>query len=484
MNDARKYDLIIVGSGAGGAAAAYHLTQSGAHVLLLEKGERLPQDGSTLDPARVMRRGEFLAREPWLDRTGAEVFPEEHFNLGGKTKWYGAALIRFAPEEFHADPASGYLPWPVGYDELAPFYTEAERLLGVRAFTAEPDITRIADGLRQCDPNWRSEGLKLGLAQNILSFPEEYRHYDGFASVRGLKSDAESSLLARLAGQPNLDIRTGQPVVELLPNGGVGRVAGVLCADGSRYFADAVILAAGALHSPRLLAAYLRQNGLNSKLPGAHLVGRYYKSHLLTAMLALSRQPVRDQLGKTLLLTHRQMPRSSVQTLGGSLAADIMAQQLPGFVPGLLKRAIASRAQGFFLQTEDVSHADNRVWVDDRGHSHLDYDPARSAAAWAEHRRLVATLRGQLLRQGYVAFAQDIGVTGTAHACGTLVAGRSAESSVVSPEGLVWGLDNLYVADGSILPRSSRVNPALTIYAWGLRVASLIAGRRELRHVA
>jgi len=63
-----QYDVIIIGSGAGGSAAAYHLTQTGKRVLLLEKGEPLPIDGSTLDVDTVMRRGAFLNDEPWLDR--------------------------------------------------------------------------------------------------------------------------------------------------------------------------------------------------------------------------------------------------------------------------------------------------------------------------------------------------------------------------------------------------------------------------------
>ena len=72
----------------------------GQRVLLLEKGEPLPRDGSTQDIARVVHAGEFLSREPWQDGTGRRVVPEEHFNIGGKTKWYGAAMLRFDAREF------------------------------------------------------------------------------------------------------------------------------------------------------------------------------------------------------------------------------------------------------------------------------------------------------------------------------------------------------------------------------------------------
>ena len=112
LNSLTTYDELIVGSGAGGCAAAYQLAQQGRRVLLLEKGAELPRDGSTLDPQRVLRNGEFLSDEPWFDRSGSLFVPEEHFNLGGKTKWYGAALLRFAPHEFEADPAHQCLEWP------------------------------------------------------------------------------------------------------------------------------------------------------------------------------------------------------------------------------------------------------------------------------------------------------------------------------------------------------------------------------------
>jgi choline dehydrogenase-like flavoprotein len=479
-----RYDVIIIGSGAGGSAAAYHLTQTGRRVLLLEKGERLPTDGSTLDADAVMRRGAFLADEAWLDRNANIVTPEEHFNLGGKTKWYGAALLRFAPREFEADPARGFLPWPIAYEELAPFYEEAERLLAVRTFTVEPDLRRLVAGLRRLDVGWSTQVLTLGLDAAILEHADEVRHFDGFASARGLKSDAERCLLDRVRPRPNLEILTGKAARALLPAmHSAGRVAGVECEDGSRYFADTVLLAAGALHSPRLLQRYLEATGLAASLPAYRNVGRNYKFHVLTAMLAFSPRRVRDALGKTLLLTHEAFAHSTVQTLGGNLAAEIVLAQAPRPVPRGLVRPFAQRALGLFLQTEDGSHPDNRILAGTalQPRAQIDHDPARLPEAYAEHAALVSTLRRQLLRLGYPSVSRAIPLAGTAHACGTLAAGVDPARSVVDAAGRVHGMDNLYVVDGSALPRSSRVNPALTIYAWALRVASLLATRQTGR---
>lgn len=475
------YDVIIVGSGAGGSAVAYHLTQTGRRVLLLEKGPVLPKDGSTLDVEQVLRQGAFLADEPWLDRHDRLTVPEEHFNLGGKTKWYGAALLRFAPHEFSADPVHQCLGWPITLGELAPFYDEAERLLGVRRFDVEPGFQQLVAGLRRQDPGWRKEQLALGLAADILAYPPEARHFDGFASVRGLKADAEQSLLLRVAGRPNLEVLTNKPVAALLPAPGrPTAVDGVVCEDGSRFRGRAVVLAAGALHSPRLLQGYFEGTGLAATLPCYASIGRYYKAHVLTAMLAFSHRSVTDVLCKTLLLHHEQLPHSTVQTLGGNLGEEIVLAQAPRHTPAWLARPFARRVVGLFLQTEDGSHRDNRIVARPGagGHPRIDYDGERLPSALSEHRALVRTLRRQLLRMGYLPVARRIPLTGTAHACGTLVTGNDPVSSVVDANACVHGLANVYVADGSVLPRSARVNPALTIYAWGLRVATHL-GRRE-----
>jgi choline dehydrogenase-like flavoprotein len=476
------YDAIIVGSGAGGSAAAYRLARSGKRVLLLERGAPLPRDGSTLDPDKVVRQGRFVAAESWEDGRGGIVVPQERFNLGGKTKWYGAALLRYGRHEFGPDRDHGCIGFPFGYEALEPYYREAEALLGVRTFAAEPDLQRIVAGLSRRDAGWEQRALPMGLAPDILSSPEEARHFDGFASVRGLKSDAETSLLARVADTRNLTVRTGKQVVALEP--GICRrdcVRAVRCADGSRYEGDAIVLAAGALHSCRLLQTYLACHGLGDKVPGYRLVGRYYKYHVLTAMLALAPRPQTDALRKTTLLLHEQLPHSSVQPLGW-IDGALLAPELPRWAPRWSADVLGRRVYGFFLQTEDGSHPDNRVRAGDPGgRPMLDYELARLPAAATEHRRLRRTLTRQLVSLGYGVLTKGIGPAGSAHACGTLVAGRDPAESVVDPWGRVHGFENLFVADGSVLARSARVNPALTIYAWGLRVASAIF-REEISH--
>jgi choline dehydrogenase-like flavoprotein len=176
-----------------------------------------------------------------------------------------------------------------------------------------------------------------------------------------------------------------------------------------------------------------------------------------------------------MLLTHDRFPHSSVQPLG--FDGELIGTLVPSFLPGPLRRAIGQRSYGFFLVTEDGSDPRNRVVEDPQGSTPpvLDYDAARLPPASSEHRALTRAFQGILARTGAVAFTQRIGLTGTAHACGSLICGADAAHSVVDIDGRVHGLRGIHVVDGSVLPRSSRVNPSLTIYAWGLRVGDLIA---------
>jgi choline dehydrogenase-like flavoprotein len=464
------YDVLIIGSGAGGCAAAYQLAKSRLRVAIVEKGAELPRDNSTLDVDKVIHQRAFRSRECWRDGRGREIVPEEYFNVGGKTKWYGAALLRFARHEFDADPAHQCLAWPLRYEELAPYYDLAEQLLGPRCFPVESDLGRILRRLAAVAPRWYSEPLPLGLSPAILRNPREASHFDGFASVADLKSDAETSFLARIRQLSTVALFTGSPVVELVGDAGdAARISGVQLGDGRILRASAVLLAAGALHSPRLLQRYLARRSLGHRLPGHAQIGRNLKMHLLTAVVALSPTRKTDLLRKTALLLDGDLPHSSVQPLG--FDGELIATLIPKFVPSAIARVIADRAYGFFLQTEDGSHPDNRVQDADSDMPTLDYDASRTGAALAEHARLLRSFRWALAKTGLVALSQRIGVSGTAHVCGTLVSGTDPGQSVVDGDGRVHGLRGLWVVDGSVLPRSSRVNPSLTIYAWALRVA-------------
>lgn len=310
----------------------------------------------------------------------------------------------------------------------------------------------------------------------ILEQSNEAKHFDGFASPGGYKADAEQNLLQPLLKEPLFELLTQKAVTNLVSGPeNPSRINGVCCTDGSLYQADTVILAAGAMASPRILQNHLQQVDPEQTLPLTKRVGSTFKLHLNSALLAFSPVRQRDVLRKTAIFFHEQFPHSTVQCLGW-LDGQLLATQLPKFVPKFVTDFLGTRAYGFFVTTEDGSSPDNRI-LTSRGPGDLptlDYD-LRIPASIAEHRAIIRGFKTRLLQAGFFSVAQQMGLDATAHALGSMAAGNDPALSVVDANGKVHGFDNLYVADGSVLPRSSRVNPGLTIYAWGLRLGRFLA---------
>jgi choline dehydrogenase-like flavoprotein len=470
------YDVIVIGSGAGGAATAFRLAKAGRRVLVLEKGDHLPRDGSTLDVKQVFKEGRFKNQDLWVDGRNQMFVPGEYYNVGGKTKWYGAALLRFSAHEFEADAAHQCLAWPFGYEELAPYYDEAEGLLHVNRFENEPELQALLDRIVRGDDAWRPEALPLGLKREILEDPREAKHFDGFASACGYKSDAEWNLLDLVADEPGFTLVTDKEAMSFLhADGDPLTITGVSCTDGTGYRARTVVLAAGAMTSPRIFQDYLAESGLAGSLACAGNVGANFKMHINSALLGFSPFQHHDLLRKTAIIYNERFPHSTVQCLGW-LDGEILGTQLPAAVPKFVTNALGARALGFFVTTEDGSHPDNRI-VSCGGVAAplMDYDLERLPPADAEHKALTHAFTARLAHAGMAGVSRYVGLAGTAHALGSMVTGTDPQKSVVDPHGKVHGMAGLYVGDGSVLARSSRVNPALTIYAWGLRLGDHLA---------
>lgn len=477
----QNHDAIIIGSGAGGSATAYALVNAGKRVLMLEKGGHLPRDGSTLDVQRVFKQGTFKNNETWQDNQQHSFVPDEFYNVGGKTKWYGAALLRFSPHEFEPDAAFQCLGWPISYADLASYYDQAEALLAVKHFANEPQLQYLINRIVKSDPRWQSQLLPLGLKHEILQHPSEAKHFDGFASPGNFKADAQENLLAPLLNSDLFTLHIHKEVVGLLAaEQSPQQIIGVRCADGSSYHAPHIVLAAGAMSSPRLLQDHLVQSGLNRTWPSAPLVGANLKLHLNSALLAFSPFVNHDMLRKTSIIFNQTFPHSTIQCLGW-LDGEILATQLPAPIPRFVANAMGKRAYGFFITTEDGSSADNRVVSGTQSGQRpmLDYRMERIPASVAEHQSLLKAFKHSLLRSGLLGASKPMGLAGTAHALGSMVTGEDTKTSVVDANGCVHGFHGLYVADGSILPRSSRVNPALTIYAWGLRLGVYLSNKSK-----
>jgi choline dehydrogenase-like flavoprotein len=180
-------------------------------------------------------------------------------------------------------------------------------------------------------------------------------------------------------------------------------------------------------------------------------------------------------LRKTAVLYNEKFPHSSMQCLGW-IDGEVLATQVPRELPGFLDRFLGKHAIGFWATTEDASSPQNRIVSGGPGgRPIMDYSLDRIEKSKREHEALVDAWKDRLLHAGLVGFDKYMGLGGTAHALGSMVTGDDPKSSVVDAHGRVHGMEALYVGDGSPLPRASRVNPSLTIYAWGLRLGDHLA---------
>ena len=141
------YDVIVIGSGAGGGTLVRHLAPSGKRILLLERGDWLPREPANWAAHDVFVDNRYVSADTWYDEQGKPFQPQVHYFVGGATKLYGAALYRLRAEDFgelrHHDGVSP--AWPISYDELEPYYTLAEQLYnGARRARGGPDRAAAA----------------------------------------------------------------------------------------------------------------------------------------------------------------------------------------------------------------------------------------------------------------------------------------------------------------------------------------------------
>ena len=156
-----SYDVIIIGTGAGGGTLARHLAPSGKRILLLERGDWLPREPSNWSAHDVFVDNRYVSPDTWYDANGKSFQPQIHYFVGGATKLYGAALYRLREKDFgelqHHDGISP--AWPISYDELEPYYTAGraavrgarrarrgpDRAAGERAVPVPGGLARAAD---------------------------------------------------------------------------------------------------------------------------------------------------------------------------------------------------------------------------------------------------------------------------------------------------------------------------------------------------
>jgi choline dehydrogenase-like flavoprotein len=513
MEPSTQYDVIIIGSGAGGGTLAYRLAPSGKRILVLERGPYVPREKENWDSHAVNIEARYHVTEPWFDRDGTAFHPGAHYFVGGNTKFYGAALIRLRQEDFgelrHHDGVSP--AWPIGYDAFEPYYTEAEHLYQVHGargvdptepsasapyehppLSHEPRIAQLVDDMTRL--GHRPFPMPVGIMRDEAR-PEQSRCIrcntcDGYPCLVSAKADAQVICVDPALRHPNVTLLTDAYVARLETSASGREVTRVhVERHGVRetYSANIVVSACGAINSAALLlrsASDTHPRGLANR---SDHVGRNYMCHVNSMFLAVSRDTNATHFNKTFGLNDFyfgapdwEYPMGHVSMIS-NVDANILRLGAPRIVPGMTLEIMANHTLPFWVTTEDLPDANNRVTLTDTGGIMLTYTPNNDEA----HRRLQGKLKAMLKAmrchdhlvplQAYI--PGRIPLAGVAHQNGTCRFGRDPQTSVLDTDCKAHDLDNLYVVDGSFFPSCGAVNPALTIMANALRVGDHLLAR-------
>jgi len=494
-----RFDIIIIGSGAGGGTIAHALARSSARILVIERGDFVPQEAENWNPEAVWKHLRYRVQERWLDRRGQEFQPYTHYCVGGNTKFWGSVLYRLRREDFQAvQHIDGVSPaWPITYDTLEPYYERAECLYSVRGQhgldPTEPsrrpyrhDAVPHAAGMEAIVEQLRALGLHPSPLPLGLLRPGEQdgcqlcNTCNSFPCKVHAKSDADICCIRPLLQQPTVTLWTNALARRLVTDASGRRVEAVdVERHGSvqRVEAPLVIVACGAVNSAALLLRSATDKHPQGLANSSGLVGRRYMAHLATMMQGFHPFRVNDTVfQKTVAINDFYLrgpnggfPLGQIQSQGRT--HGVMAQTVAPWIPLWAYDAWVARGVDWLVMSEDLPRDDNRVIVAKDGRIRLQYQPNNLL----EHQQLVKETKRILRRLGFwVVVAHSHRGRNTTHQCGTLVFGDDPRSSVLDSYCRAHDVENLFVVDASFFPSSAAVNPGLTIAAQALRVADHI----------
>ncbi len=512
-----SYDVIIIGTGAGGGTLARKLAPSGKRILLLERGDWLPREPENWDTHDVFVNGRYISTDTWYGHDGKGFQPQVHYFVGGATKLYGAALYRFRAEDYgeiqHQDGISP--AWPITYEAMEPYYTEAERLYEVHgnrgedptepaasapypfpALEHEPRIQQLADDLSKTGhhPFHAPCGVRRDAAAIQTSICVRCGRCDGYPCPLHAKADAEVFGVRPALEHANVTLMTNATALRLETDargGAVQRVVVDVDGDEHTFAADIFVVSCGAANTAKLLLGSASDAHPDGLANGSGQVGRNYMFHQSQAVLAISHEPNPTVFQKTLGLNDYyfksdayEFPMGNIQMVGKS-SAEMYRGEKPietALAPHFSLEEIATHAVDFWLSTEDLPRSENRVTLDSDGNVHLAYSPTNQEPKARLYHQLKSLLSHLGMHPDHLVprtayLKTEIPIAGVAHQSGTCRFGDDPQSSALDPNCKAHELDNLYVVDTSFMPSISAVNPALTAMANALRVGDHLVGR-------
>ena len=514
------YDVIIIGTGAGGGTLAYHLAPSGKRILLLERGDYVRREKDNWEPRAVNVEARYQTKEVWRDADGKELHPHTNYNVGGNTKFFGAALFRLRKEDFGEIRHCGGIspPWPIAYEDLQPYYTQAEQLYHVHGqrgedptdppatlpyphppVSHEPRMQRLSEDFARLGLNPFHTPLGVMLDErNPRSRCIRCNTCDGYPCLVYAKSDAQVVAVDPALERPNVALVTNAYVPRLETDSSGRQVTTVQVERNGikeSYSADIVVVACGAINSAALLLRSANDKHPRGLANSSDVVGRHYMGHVNSVLMAISKCANLTIFQKTLSLNDFyfaskdwEYPMGHISFVG-KLDGETLRAGAPAIAPGFTLDLMARHSLDFWLTSEDLPEPTNRVTLDRDGNIVLTYKPNNEEA----HKRLSAkleslmnqqskcTIHGESCYQGLFSrnlfIGQRIPLAGVAHQNGTIRFGRDPGTSALDINCKAHDLDNLYVVDGSFFPSSGAVNPGLTIVANALRVGDHLLER-------
>src|SRR5688572_11203766 len=517
----QHYDVIIIGSGAGGGTLTHRLAASGKKILLLERGDYVRREPENWSTRSVNLEARYNTKEVWKDADGEALHPHTNYFVGGNTKFYGAALFRFRKQDFGQIRHHGGISpaWPISYSELEPYYTEAENLYRVHgnrgedptepaasapypypAVSHEPRIQQLSDdlGALGCKPFHVPLGVMLNEKDSRKSSCIRCATCDGHPCLVNAKSDAQLCAIDPALENPNVTLLTNAFVTKLATSSSGREITTVRVERNGQletYTGSLVVVSCGAINSAALLLRSASSKHPRGLANGSDVVGRHYMGHINSVLMAISKCPNPTVFQKTLGINDFyfgskdfEYPMGHISFVG-KLDAVALSAGAPPLTPGFTLDLMAKHSLDFWLTSEDLPDPENRVTLDRNGAIELRYTPNNEAG----HTRLITTLERVLQRQtacgehGHACHqgvfsrslfvGQRIPLAGVAHQNGTIRFGHDPKTSALDPMCKAHDVDNLYVVDGSFFPSSGAVNPALTIMANALRVGDHLLER-------
>jgi len=508
-----SFDVIIIGSGAGGGTLALKLAASGKRILILERGGYLPREQQNWDTTEVFVNNRYMSKDTWYDKDHQAFQPGVHYFVGGATKMFGAALYRLRQQDFIAHQTADGMSagWPIRYEDLEPYYSQAEQLYNVHGrrgddptdppasapypfppVSHEPRIQEIADALTRTGyhPAYAPCAVLLDEADPINSRCIRCNTCDGFPCLLHAKADAETIAVRPALRHSNVSLLTHAHVRRLETGVGGREVTRVIVDHAGQqesFAGDIVVVSCGAANSARLLlmsASAAHPAGLAN---GSDMVGRHYMFHNAMALVALSRRENPTVFQKTLSINDfyfsapdYAFPLGNIQMLGKS-QGPMFREDAPGFAPGFALDKMARHAVDFWLTAEDIALPQNRITLNAQNEIQVHYEFTNVDAI----NHLRSKLQGMLehmdmhphLIPNSLYLGKHIPIAGVAHQAGTCRFGIDPRTSVLDVNCKAHELENLYVVDTSFFPSIGAVNPSLTAIANALRVGDHLLER-------